>query len=299
MRILLFGKNGQVGWELNRSLQPLGDVVALGREDADFSKPDMLREIIRVIVPDVIVNAAAYTAVEKAEEEEELALLINAESPKALAEEALKINALLVHYSTDYVFDGTKDRPYTESDMPAPINAYGRTKLAGEAAIRDSGCNHLIFRTSWVYASRGNNFLLTILRLAQERDELSIISDQLGSPTSARLIAESTLICMRHVVTQKTQGDFTSAMYHLTASDKISWNGFAELAITKAKESPVFHIKTTSIKQVSTAEYNALANRPLNSCLSTDKMLDEFGIVLPSWETGLQLCMDELYPVER
>ncbi|MCA1767140.1 MAG: dTDP-4-dehydrorhamnose reductase, partial [Idiomarina sp.] len=197
MKILLFGKNGQVGWELNRSLQPLGEVIALDRDEADFSRPESLREIVRKIKPDVIVNAVAYTAVDKAEAEEALAATINSIAPGVLAEEALSINALLIHYSTDYVFDGTKQGPYVETDVPKPINAYGRTKLAGEQVIQSSGCDYFIFRTSWVYASRGHNFLLTILRLAKERDELNIVADQIGSPTSARLIAETTLLCLQ------------------------------------------------------------------------------------------------------
>ena len=186
MKILLFGKNGQVGWELNRSLQPLGEVIALTRENADFSNPESLRNIVREINPDVIVNAVAYTAVDKAEEEEELAATINGVAPGILAEEALKTNALLVNYSTDYVFDGVKDSPYIETDKPNPVSAYGRTKLSGEVSIQSSRCDYLIFRTSWVYASRGQNFLLAMLKLASEREELNIVSDQIGAPTTAK-----------------------------------------------------------------------------------------------------------------
>ena len=295
MKILLFGKNGQVGWELNRSLQPLGEVIALGREEADFSKPDSLRDIVRQIKPDVIVNAAAYTAVDKAEEEEDLALLINSESPKILAEEALKVNALLVHYSTDYVFDGTKENSYTEADTPCPVNAYGRSKLKGEIEIQSSGCDFLVFRTSWVYASRGYNFLLTILKLASERDTLSVISDQAGSPTSARLIAEITLLCVQNAMTKKYKGVLESGVYHLTASEKTSWHGFAELAVSLADKKMNFRKKVTSIRQINTAEYQTLAIRPLNSRLVTAKITSAFGVILPCWQAGLKLCIDELH----
>ena len=206
MKILLFGKNGQVGWELNRSLQPLGEIVVLDIEDVDFSEPESLRQIVQDVNPNVIVNAVAYTAVDKAEEEEELALNINGVAPGVLAEEALKLNALLVHYSTDYVFDGTKSTPYVETDSPNPINAYGRTKLAGEIAVQSSGCDYLILRTSWVYASRAHNFMLTMLKLAQEREELSIVSDQIGAPTSARLIADITILCLQQEIKEKREG---------------------------------------------------------------------------------------------
>lgn len=299
MKILLFGKNGQIGWELNRSLLPFGNVIALGRNSADFSSPESLRNIIADIKPDIIVNAVAYTEVDKAEKEEELALLINGESPKVLAEEALRLKALYVHFSTDYVFDGSSNDSYLETDKPNPINAYGRTKLAGEVAIQSSGCDYLIFRTSWVYASRGKNFLLTILNLAEEKDTLSIVSDQVGSPTSARLIAESMLLCVQRVVRQRIQGEFNSATYHLTASDKITWHGFAETAIRLASKNPGFQKKVTSLIEVSTAEYRALAKRPLNSCLSTDKVVGEFGLVLPGWEIGLQLCIDEMFSAKQ
>ena len=226
MKILLFGKNGQVGWELNRSLQPLGEVVALSREEADFSNPESLRKIVSEISPDVIVNAVAYTAVDKAEEEEELAAIINGVAPGILAEEALKINALLIHYSTDYVFDGAKDSPYIETDKPNPINAYGRTKLAGEVVIQSSDCDYLIFRTSWVYASRGHNFLLTMLKLASEREELSIVADQMGAPTTAKLIADTTALSIRQAMGEKQSGNFSSDLYHLATSGSTSWHGF-------------------------------------------------------------------------
>lgn len=294
MKILVFGKCGQVGWELCRSLQPLGQVVAMGREDADFSKPESLREIVRAVQPDVIVNAAAYTAVDKAEQEEDLALLINAESPKVLAEEALKINALLVHYSTDYVFDGTSVTPYTETDVAGPVNVYGRTKLAGELSTQLSGCDYLIFRTSWVYASRGNNFLLTMLRLVKERDEISVIADQHGAPTSARLIAEVTLVCASVALKERRAGVFSSGIYHLTASGSTSWHGFAKEIISIASHKYSDQIKLTSLKAITTSEYGALAARPENSRLDLNKLKRVYDINMPDWKESLELCIEEI-----
>lgn len=293
MKILLFGKNGQVGWELNRSLQPLGEVIAIGREEADFSEPESLRQIIRNISPDVIVNAVAYTAVDKAEAEEGLALKINAEAPGVLAEEAKKLGALLVHYSTDYVFDGTKKSPYVESDKPNPINAYGRTKLAGEQVIQSSGCDYLIFRTSWVYASRGNNFLLTMLRLAQEREELSIVSDQIGSPTSARLIADISVLCVRQAVSERASGVFSAGLYHLTASGCTSWHGFTKEIVNLAENNSSLELNIKNIKPIPTADYPTPAVRPMNSKLTLTKLENNFTIEIPGWRKGLQLCLDE------
>lgn len=294
MRILLFGKNGQVGWELNRSLLPLGEIIALERKDADFSDPESLRKIIQQIKPDIIVNAVAYTAVDKAEEEERLALLINGESPKVLAQEALKINALLVHYSTDYVFDGNKVSPYLEGDETEPVNAYGRTKLAGERFVMSSGCDYLIFRTSWVYSIRGHNFLLTILRLAQERDELSIISDQVGSPTPARLIAETTLLCLQHTSKEKHSGEFKSGLYNLTASGYTNWYGFANEILKVAARMPSFQLKTKDIMAITSDEYRTSARRPMNSRLATAVLQEKFDVIMPVWDRALSLCLDEL-----
>lgn len=292
MKILLFGKNGQVGWELNRSLQPLGEVIAIGREEADFSEPESLRQIVQQVGPDVIVNAVAYTAVDKAETEEDLALKINAEAPRILAEEAKKLGALMVHYSTDYVFDGTKKSPYVESDKPNPINAYGRTKLAGEQAIQSSGCDYLIFRTSWVYASRGNNFLLTMLRLAQEREELSIVSDQIGSPTSARLIADTSALCVRQAVNERVAGIFSSGLYHLTASGCTSWHGFTKEIVNLAKNNSSLELNIKNIKPILTSDYPTPAARPMNSQLALDELQEKFSILLPSWKKSLLLCME-------
>jgi len=294
MKILLFGKNGQLGWELNRSLQPLGNVVALGRNDADFSDPDSLRERIQQVQPDIIINAVAYTAVDKAEGEEELATIINQAAPGVLAEEAKKWGALLIHYSTDYIFDGTKVTPYTETDIPAPVNVYGRSKLGGEQMIQASGCDYLIFRTSWVYASRGHNFLLTILRLASERDELSIVSDQIGSPTSARLIADTSILCMQQAVKERVAGVFSSDLYHLTAAGETSWQGFAEEIIQLAGNIFRQPLKSSSIKAIATDEYPTPAKRPMNSRLQLTRLESHFAIEIPDWKRGLHLCMEEI-----
>lgn len=294
MKILLFGKSGQIGWELNRSLQPLGEVVAFGRVDADFSDPESLRAIVRKMNPDVIVNAAAYTAVDKAETEEELATTINGMAPGILAEEASRINALLIHYSTDYVFDGTKNSPYKETDKPNPVNAYGRSKLAGEQAIQVSGCDYLIFRTSWVYASRGHNFLLTILKLAKESDELNIVSDQMGSPTYARLIADTSALCLQQALREKQAGVFYSGLYHLTTSGNTSWHGFSEQIVNVVRGALDLQLKVKSIKAIPTANYPTTANRPMNSQLSLDKLKTIFEIEMPNWKKTLELCIEEL-----
>ncbi len=290
MKILLTGKNGQVGWELNRSLMPLGEVIALGRQEADFSKPEELRTIVREIKPDVIVNAAAYTSVDKAESEEQLATLINGVVPGVLAEEAKRIGALLVHYSTDYVFDGTKETPYTEDDVPNPINAYGRSKLAGEQAIQSVGADYLIFRTSWVYAARGHNFLRTIIRLAKERDELSIVADQVGTPTWARLIADSSAHCVRQSLIMNKKNIFESGVYHLVSSGKTSWHGFAELIVENARDQ-VSKLSVNNIKPIKTDDYPTLARRPKQSLLNRQKLEQRFELKIPSWKESLRLCM--------
>lgn len=293
MKILLFGKNGQVGWELNRSLQPLGEIIALARDEADFSTPESLREIVRKIKPDVIVNAVAYTAVDKAEAEEELAATINSIAPGVLAEEALGTNTLLIQYSTDYVFDGA-DGPYLETDSPKPLNAYGRTKLAGEQAIQLSGCDYLIFRTSWVYASRAHNFLLTILKLAKERDELSVVADQIGSPTSARLIAETTILCIQQTMIERKNGVFSSDLYHLTSSGSTSWHGFAEQIVAMSNQKLNLELKIKEIKAIPTSDYPTPAQRPMNSQLVITKLEKKFGLVMSDWKKVLELCVEEL-----
>jgi len=291
MKVLLFGKNGQVGWELNRLLLPLGEIIALDREQADFSNLESLRKIVRDTKPDVIVNAVAYTSVDKAEEEEELANTINAIAPGILAEEAKKQNALLIHYSTDYVFDGVKNSPYVETDKPNPINAYGRTKLAGEQELQKSGCDYLILRTSWVYATRGINFLLTILNLAKERSVISVVSDQIGSPVPARLIAATTLSCISQSMKDRKDNVYTSGLYHLTTSGVTSWHGFA---VEIVKDRPDLKLKCEDIKAISSAEYTTPARRPLNSRLSMDKLQNDFSVVMPDWKSALELCVKEV-----
>jgi dTDP-4-dehydrorhamnose reductase len=294
MKILLFGKVGQVGWELNRSLQPLGEVTVFDQEGADFSDPESLRDVVREFKPDIIVNAVAYTAVDKAEEEEDLAAKINSTAPGVLAEEALKINALLVHYSTDYVFDGTKSTPYLETDKPNPVNAYGRTKFAGELAVQSSGCDYLILRTSWVYASRANNFMLTMLKLAQEREELSIVSDQIGAPTSARLIADTTILCVQQVIKEKLEGTFVSGLYHLTATGHTSWHGFTKEIAEVANKKLTLSLKLINIKAIPSTDYPTPAQRPMNSQLDLKKISKTFGVEMPDWKKTLELCIEEL-----
>ncbi len=294
MKILLFGKNGQVGWELRRSLQPLGEIIAFDREEADFSEPESLRQVVQDIKPDIIFNAVAYTAVDKAEKEEALAIKINGQAPGVLAEEALKLNALLVHYSTDYVFDGTKTSPYLEVDEPNPINAYGRTKRAGEFAVQSSGCDYLILRTSWIYASRAHNFLLTMLKLIQEREELSVVADQIGAPTSARLIADVTLSCVRQALKERLAGTFTSDLYHLTASGNTSWHGFTEEIARLASSCLNMPLTISSIKAIPTNDYPTPAARPMNSQLALAKLESVFGLKMPTWQDSLEQCMDEI-----
>ena len=292
MKILLFGKNGQVGWELNRSLQPLGKVVALGRDEADFSNPNSLRKTIQKIAPDVIVNAVAYTAVDRAEEEENLALVINGEAPKILAEEALKADALLVHYSTDYVFDGTKSSPYVETDEPKPINAYGRTKLAGELSVQSSGCDYLILRTSWVFSARGANFLLSIIRLASERQELNIVDDQIGAPTWSRNIADITGNIILASENRRQTGVFVSGIYNLASNGATTWFGFAREIVNMVSTLGFegdFVVK--QINPISSNDYQTLASRPPYSVLSTEKMEKEFGFSPIAWEYALECCM--------
>jgi len=293
MKILLFGRNGQIGWELNRSLQPLGKVVVLTHLDADFSNPESLRVLVRSEAPDIIVNAVAYTAVDNAEKEEDLSSIINGVAPGVLAEEALRLKSLFIHYSTDYVFDGNKKTAYLETDSPNPINAYGRTKLLGEKEVQLSGCDFLIFRTSWVYASRGHNFLLTILKLAEEREKLSIVGDQQGSPTSARLIADTTSLCIKQVMKERRNGTFVSNLYHLTASNSTTWAGFAERIINVAREELGYTFNTKCIESIATAEYPTPAKRPFNSCLDLSRLEQYFNLTMPDWEETLDLCLEE------
>jgi len=294
-RILLTGMNGQVGWELQRTLPTLGEVIALDRRGLDLADPDSIRRIVRDHKPNLIVNAAAYTAVDKAEEESDLAMAINGRAPGILAEEAKRLGAALVHYSTDYIFDGNKTTPYTEDDTPKPLNVYGKTKLAGEQAIHAVGAPYLIFRTSWVYGARGKNFLLTILRLARERDELKIVDDQIGSPTWCRLIAQMTAHVLTHVCCHGMALRDFSGIYHFTATGKTSWFEFASLILEWAKMKPDYKIK--SLRRITTGEYPTAAARPLYSAMSNNKIAEKFSLNIPTWQHMLGLCMAETgYP---
>jgi dTDP-4-dehydrorhamnose reductase len=291
MKILLTGCNGQVGWELARTLLPLGEVVALNREQANFTDLKTLRATVQTICPDVIVNAAAYTAVDKAESERDLAFLINAEAVDVLAEEAKKLNALLIHYSTDYVFDGTKDAPYNENDVPNPLNVYGESKLAGEQAIQASGADYLIFRTTWVFAERGQNFVNSILRLAAEREELNIVADQIGAPTWARFIAEATAHSIRQAEIERKAKIFESEILNLTSAGETSWQGFAEKIVEIARQQNRT-LKNQAINPIPTSAYPIPAKRPLNSRLSTERLTERFNLVMPNWDETLRLCLN-------
>ena len=299
-RILVTGRNGQVGFELVRSLAGAGQVVAVGRDEMDLSDADSIRRTVRKIGPDLIVNAAAYTAVDQAEAEPELALAINGVAPGILAEEAKRVGAALIHYSTDYVFDGTKAAPYTEDDEPRPISVYGRTKLAGERAIQAVDAPHLILRTSWIYGTRGKNFLLTILRLAKEREELSIVDDQVGAPTWSRAIAGATSGILKHL--GYGQPAFREAcagqrgIYNLTAGGQSSWHGFAaailaHAASAKRGESDFALTRVPVLNAITTEQYPLPAQRPRNSVLSNAKVQSAFGLVMPGWKSSLVDCM--------
>lgn len=295
MKILLTGKNGQVGWELQRALNSHGDVVALDAEEMDLADEQAIRRAVRTIQPAIIINPAAYTAVDTAESEPELAWAVNGVAPGVLAEEARKLNAVLVHYSTDYVFNGLKTTPYTENDQPDPQSVYGRTKLAGEQAIRDSGCKHLILRTSWVYGVHGGNFVKTILRLAKERDELRIVADQFGAPTWARDLAQATTLAV--LAWQMSDWDDELAgTYHLTASGRTNWHEYAEEIVRLARQhDPALTDKALLIKPIATHEYPTPAKRPANSSLACDHFASTFGIRLPDWRQSLAACIRELY----
>jgi dTDP-4-dehydrorhamnose reductase len=294
MKILLTGPTGQVGWELLRTLMPLGDVVAVSRNQADLADLSSIRSLIQQHKPDVIVNPAAYTAVDKAETEVETAHIVNAIAPGLMAEEAKKQGALLVHYSTDYVFDGSKACHYKEDDITNPINMYGETKLAGEQAIQLLGEDFIILRTSWVYASRGNNFLKTIQRLAAEREELKIVSDQIGAPTWARLIAEVTAHVVKQAMAERQEHAFTSGTYHLTSAGETSWHGFARQIVDFIQEQGLISLKNKAIIPIPTTDYPLPAKRPANSRLSCNRLEQQFGLTLPSWDNALRLCMQEM-----
>jgi len=297
MKILLLGKNGQVGWELQRSLAPLGELVALSRHSTDteggcgdLTQLEALRQTVLKLRPDVIVNAAAHTAVDTAESEPELARTLNALAPGALAEAAHSIGALLVHYSTDYVFEGTGTTPWLEAAPTDPLSVYGRTKLDGERAIQASGCRHLIFRTSWVYAARGGNFAKTMLRLAAERERLTVIDDQFGAPTGADLIADVTA----HAIRQVLQRPQDAGTYHLAAAGETSWHGYARFVIDTARAlKPELTLKTQEVAPVPTSAFPTPAQRPLNSRLNTAHLRKTFGLVLPDWQHGVRRMLAE------
>lgn len=289
-KILITGKDGQVGWELQRTLATLGKILSYDRRGLDLQNHDAIRKCIREIKPDLIVNAAAYTAVDKAETEKEVAHAVNAEAPGILAEEAKKCGALFIHYSTDYVFDGSANKPYQEMDLTSPLNVYGKTKLEGELAIQAVDGKHLILRTSWVYAARGKNFLLTMLRLGKERELLKIVSDQVGAPTSSRLIAEATSQMLSRVLSMNDQKDIWG-IYHLTCAGQTSWFGFAEEIFKNLHEN-----KNPKLQEIASSEYPLPAIRPKYSVLSNKKLANVFHIAMPDWKQGLHLCMD---PLER
>ena len=295
MNILLLGKSGQVGWELQRSLAVLGRVTALDHDSTehcgDFANPEGVRETVRALRPDVIVNAAAHTAVDKAESEPEIARLLNATTPGVLAEEAARLGAWLVHYSTDYVFDGSGTRPWVETDAPAPLSVYGATKLEGEQHIQQTGCRHLILRTSWVYAARGGNFAKTMLRLGSERERLTVIDDQWGAPTGADLLADVTAHAVRHL--QSRPGD--GGLYHCVAGGETNWHSYAKYVLEHARQAqPAIELKATEVAPVPTSAFPTPARRPHNSRLDTTRLQTTFGLVLPPWQQGVARMLTEI-----
>ena len=296
MKILLLGKNGQLGWELQRALAPLGDVIALdfdspGPLTADFSKPETLAATVRAVAPHIIVNAAAHTAVDKAESEPGFAHALNAAAPAVLAREAQACGAWLVHYSTDYVFDGSGSTPWAEDSPTGPLSVYGRTKLDGEQAIRTSGCEHVILRTSWVYAARGGNFAKTMLKLARERDRLTVIDDQIGSPTGADLLADITA----HVLRTALQRPEVAGTYHAVAQGETSWHGYASHVIefARALGQPI-KVAPGAIEPVPTSAFPTPASRPNNSRMDTRKLRATFGLALPPWQAGVERMLTEV-----
>ncbi|GCL39364.1 dTDP-4-dehydrorhamnose reductase [Sphaerospermopsis reniformis] len=291
MKILLTGVSGQVGWELQRTLMTMGDVISVGRNQLDLAQPDTISATIRDIKPDLIVNPAAYTAVDKAESEPDLAMSINGVAPGIIAEEAKRLGSAIIHYSTDYVFDGNNSLPYQEDELKNPQNVYGKTKLAGEEAITSVGVNHIIFRTSWVYGLRGKNFLLTMQRLAKEREEIKVVDDQIGAPTWSRIIAEITA----QVITQGQNNltDFLAnkgGIYNLSPSGKTSWYGFAKAIFND--DFPNNERKLKRLIPITTPEYPTPASRPAFSLLDNQKFSDTFGLKMPEWDQVLKLVID-------
>ena len=295
MKILLFGKGGQVGWDLQRSLQPLGDLIAVDFDSTDlrgdFSRPDDVAATLDLVRPDIIVNAAAHTAVDKAESEFDFARTLNATSPAVLARWAAASDAWLMHYSTDYVFDGSGDQPWVEDSPTGPLNVYGQTKLEGEQAIRASGCKHIIFRTSWVYAARGGNFAKTMLRIAQERDQLKVIDDQVGAPAGADLLADLTSIALRSALS----GADVAGTYHAAPAGEITWHGYAKHVIEFARAAGVpIKVAASAIEAVPTSAFPTPARRPGNSRLDTSKLRSTFGVSLPDWRIGVDRMLTEV-----
>ncbi len=298
MKILLFGKDGQVGWELQRSLSSLGQLQVFGRQEVDLEDLDGLRHCVQQNQPDIMVNAAAYTAVDKAESEPTKAYRVNAEAVGVMAEEARKLDAWLVHYSTDYVFDGEKSSPYEEDDPTCPLSVYGESKLEGEQLIRKNHAKHLIFRTSWVYAARGNNFAKTILRLAGEKDELKVVNDQYGAPTSAELIADITALALFRISRTSGEENF-GGTYHLIPTGKTTWHGYAKYVIAEAQNCGIIiRVMPENIYPISTSEYHLPAKRPTNSQFATQKLVNTFGVYLPPWQTHVKRLVAELIQKE-
>ncbi|MBF0255110.1 MAG: dTDP-4-dehydrorhamnose reductase, partial [Gammaproteobacteria bacterium] len=295
MKILLLGKNGQLGWELQRALAPLGEIMALDQDRADFAHPETLAPLLDQLQPGLIVNAAAHTAVDKAESEPELAQRINADAVAELARWAARHRVWLIHYSTDYVFDGSASGWYLEDDATNPLSVYGKTKLAGEQAVAASGCQHLILRTSWVYASRGKNFAHTMLQLAASRDSLAVVADQWGAPTSAELLADVTALCLYRLRQEGEGAGRLSGLYHLVAAGETSWCDYARFVLQQAQERGAqLKAGPEQVKAISTAEYPTPAQRPLNSRLSTAKLRQAFGLTLPDWRYHAARQIDEL-----
>jgi dTDP-4-dehydrorhamnose reductase len=303
LRLLITGANGQVGWHLQRTLAPMGEVMAIDIEEVDLTDLNAVARTVRDFAPDIVVNAAAYTAVDKAESEPDLARAINVAAPGQIAEECARTGALLVHYSTDYVYDGNKPTPYEESDATGPLSVYGQTKLEGDQAIMASGCAHIILRTTWVYDIRGKNFLRTVLRLAREKEELRMVGDQYGAPTWARGLAESTTIILARLLERKSSTSaWQSGLFHLTASGQTSWAGFAQAILEDYEdllewpaETGEFggELKAKRVVAITTEQYQTPARRPRNSVLSNAKIQAAFGIALPDWRAQLRLAMQD------
>ena len=295
MKILLLGKDGQVGWELQRALAPLGELHACGRNEADFANPDSLRTLVRDVAPDVIVNAAAYTAVDKAESDQHAAHVCNAVAPGVLAEEAATLDAWLVHYSTDYVFDGSKVGAWVETDAANPLSVYGRTKYDGEERIRASGVTHLILRTSWVFAARGGNFAKTMLRLAKERETLSVVADQHGAPTGAELLADATALALHRIAALGSGARSLSGTYHLAASGSTTWHAYARHVLAQAQAyGAVLKAGPEAVQPIAASAFPAPAVRPANSLLGCSRFCASFGLVLPDWRYHVNRMIAEL-----